>query len=142
MPSVPQSLINLYQWITYLAPIWGLALAILWKPLKNLYYKLIKKPDSDNSERLSLIEQRLERMDVEIDQRKQVSRALLHNLIFQNARAALIHGYITEHELENLEELYLPYKRIGGNGTAEKLFNDCKNLEIINPEGRKNGHKK
>lgn len=130
MPNVPQSIINLYQWITYLTPIWGLLLIIFWKPIKNLYFKLIKKPDIDNSTRLDNIENRLVQIELDIDQRKQVSRALLHHEIFQTAKEALKKNYITEYELENLEELYIPYKKIGGNGTAEKLFNDCKQLPI------------
>lgn len=130
MPSVPESLVNLYQWITYLTPIWGLFIIILWKPLKNLYFKLIKKPNSDNSSRLDKIEVKLVQIDEDLQERRRISRALLHHEIFQTAREALKKGHITEYELENLNELYVPYKAIGGNGTAEKLYNDCKNLPI------------
>lgn len=130
MPSVPDSIVHLYQWVTYLTPIWGLILLIFWTPIKNLYNKLIKKPDTDNSIRLDNIEKQLTKIDNDMSERKQVSRALLHHEIFQTAKDALKKGYISEYELENLEELYVPYKRIGGNGTAEKLYNDCKNLPI------------
>ena len=39
---------------------------------------------------------------------------------------------ITKDEYENLYDyLYLPYKELGGNGTAEKIINDVKNLPIV-----------
>ena len=130
MPSVPESVINLYQWITYLTPIWGILLVILWSPIKNLYNKLFKKPTNENSKRLDKIEDKLVQIDRDLQQRRRISRALLHHEIFQTARQALEKGYISEYELENLDELYKPYKAIGGNGTAEKLYNDCKDLPI------------
>lgn len=130
MPSVPQELITLYQWITYLTPIWGLLLLVFWTPLKKLYFKIVKKPVSDYNNRLDDIEGRLVQIDSDMQDRKAVSRALLHHEIFQTAKEALKNGSITEYELENLEELYLPYKKIGGNGTAEKLYSDCLKLPV------------
>ena len=39
---------------------------------------------------------------------------------------------ITKDEYENLYDyLYLPYKELGGNGTAEKMINDVKKLPIV-----------
>lgn len=39
---------------------------------------------------------------------------------------------ITKDEYENLYDyLYLPYKELGGNGTAEKIINDVKKLPIV-----------
>lgn len=140
MPSVPDSIVHLYQWITYLTPIWGLLLVIFWNPLKNLYYKLIKKPTSDCTSRINALETQFQRIEEAIEERKDVSRALLHHEIFQTAKDALKKEYITEYELENLEELYVPYKRIGGNGTAEKLFNDCKRLPIKSVEDVMQNH--
>ena len=41
-------------------------------------------------------------------------------------------GGITKDEYENLYDyIYLPYKALGGNGTAEKVMEDVKNLPII-----------
>ena len=41
-------------------------------------------------------------------------------------------GGITKDEYENLYDyIYLPYKALGGNGTAEKVMKDVKNLPII-----------
>ena len=130
MPSVPESLVNLYQWITYLTPVWGFILFVFWKPIKKLYFKLFRKPDEIMSNRLDLIEKKLAKLDSDLQQRKRISKALLHHEIFQTAKEAIKKESITEYELENLEELYIPYKEIGGNGTAEKLYEDCKKLKI------------
>ena len=82
------------------------------------------------SNRLDLIEKKLAKLDSDLQQRKRISKALLHHEIFQTAKEAIKKESITEYELENLEELYIPYKEIGGNGTAEKLYEDCKKLKI------------
>ena len=41
-------------------------------------------------------------------------------------------GGVTKDEYENLYDyIYLPYKALGGNGTAEKVMKDVGNLPII-----------
>ncbi len=41
-------------------------------------------------------------------------------------------GEITQDEYENLHDyLYLPYKALGGNGTAEKIMEEVKRLKIV-----------
>ena len=40
-------------------------------------------------------------------------------------------GYITQEEYDSLYNyLYLPYKELGGNGTAERMVNEVKKLPI------------
>lgn len=40
-------------------------------------------------------------------------------------------GYITDEEYNSLYcYLYTPYRELGGNGTAERLMNEVKNLPI------------
>ena len=40
-------------------------------------------------------------------------------------------GYITQEEYDSLYNyLYLPYKELGGNGTAERMLNEVKKLPI------------
>ena len=44
--------------------------------------------------------------------------------------------YITRDEYENLHDyLYIPYKNLGGNGTAEKIMNEIKKLPVKNKTG-------
>ena len=41
-------------------------------------------------------------------------------------------GYITRIEYENLVVyLYMPYKKMGGNGVAERLMREVDKLEIV-----------
>lgn len=55
-----------------------------------------------------------------------------HAEIFRVAEKYIRRGAITKDELEDMEKyLYKPYKDMGGNGTAETLMNQCKNLKII-----------
>lgn len=43
-------------------------------------------------------------------------------------------GWMTKDELENLDGLYLPYTKAGGNGTAKKVYEDAKRLPLEPPE--------
>ena len=44
-------------------------------------------------------------------------------------------GYITKDEYENLHDyLYLPYKKLGGNGTAEKIMKEVDRLSLKDKE--------
>lgn len=60
--------------------------------------------------------------------------AMLHDKIFEKAEKYIKRGGITIKELENLRCLFTPYKALGGNGTGEKLFNDCCELPILTEE--------
>lgn len=120
MPDVPEFIIKCYSWISYLSPIWLLLVAIFWKPLRSIITR--------EKSRLKNIESQLQTVQDDLDERKEISKALLHHEIYQTAREALDQGFITEEALENLELLYVPYKNLGGNGTAERLYEECCNL--------------
>lgn len=56
---------------------------------------------------------------------------LAHDRIIELGMKYLEIGYITADEFENLYKyLYMPYKELGGNGTAEKMINDIKKLPM------------
>lgn len=57
--------------------------------------------------------------------------SLLHNRIYELAREAIKRGGITEDELDELENLYRPYKALGGNGTGCQLYERAKKLPLI-----------
>lgn len=70
---------------------------------------------------------------VKIQEKKDIkSRMLLglgHDKIIYLCKCYLKRGYITVDEYENLHDyLYLPYKAMGGNGTAEKLMKEVDQL--------------
>ena len=60
-------------------------------------------------------------------------RGLAHDRICELGEKYIQQGYITKDEYENLHDyLFLPYKELGGNGTAEKIVNDVKRLPMKN----------
>lgn len=138
---IPQWLIDIQSWILTLSPICTLLILIFWKPLKafciNVYSHFVSEPDAKNKSEIEQLEDRINKLSEKVEklvdgreEDKEIYLALLHHEIFQTARQALSKKKITESELENLEELYTPYKKLGGNGTAEKVYNDCKILPI------------
>lgn len=58
-------------------------------------------------------------------------RGLGHDRICNLGEYYIKRGCITRDEYENLVDyLYIPYKRLGGNGTAEKVVNEVKQLPL------------
>lgn len=55
---------------------------------------------------------------------------LAHDRIFQLCKQYIHDGSISVEEYRNLEYLYRPYKELGGNGTAEKLFKEVTKLHL------------
>lgn len=58
-------------------------------------------------------------------------RGLAHDRICSLGEAYLTQGYISKEDFENLHDyLYLPYRELGGNGTATKIMEDVKRLPL------------
>lgn len=58
-------------------------------------------------------------------------RGLGHDRICSLGEYYIKRGYITRDEYENLVDyLYIPYKGLKGNGTAEKIINEVKQLPL------------
>ena len=58
-------------------------------------------------------------------------RGLGHDRICYLGECYIKRGCITRDEYENLVDyLYIPYKRLGGNGTAEKVIKEVKQLPL------------
>lgn len=54
-----------------------------------------------------------------------------YSKIIDRCNEYLQRGYVDTNEFHELEHyLYQPYAEMGGNGTAEKLFNDVKGLPV------------
>lgn len=60
-----------------------------------------------------------------------MARGLGHDRICSLGEYYIKRGYITRDEYENLVDyLYIPYKGLKGNGTAEKIINEVKQLPL------------
>lgn len=67
------------------------------------------------------------------DLRTQMLIGLGHDRIIELGMKYVERGYITSDEYENLVDyLYKPYSQMGGNGSAERVINEVKKLEIKN----------
>lgn len=53
-----------------------------------------------------------------------------HDRLLQLCKLYLRQKYITIDEMENLEGLYMSYKRLDGNGTIKRLFERVQNLDV------------
>ena len=56
---------------------------------------------------------------------------LAHDRILFLGRSYVSRGYVTQAEYENLDKyLYQPYRRLGGNGTAERIMKEVERLPL------------
>lgn len=83
---------------------------------------------------LYLVQRKDKKNDTEEAELKNQSAMLLglgHDRIIYLGGQYIKKGFVTEAEFENLNRyLYEPYKKLGGNGTAEKIMTDVKKLPI------------
>lgn len=65
------------------------------------------------------------------DNRTKLIVGLAHDRIITCAMIYLDRGYITQDEYENLHDyLFVPYKALGGNGSAERVMKEIEKLPI------------
>lgn len=83
--------------------------------LKYLKWKKINIDKTNN--RLKLLEE--------------AQLALLHNKIYTTTMQYIQNDYVTLDDLEDLRYLYEPYKELGGNGTAERLYTEVQCLKKL-----------
>ena len=69
-----------------------------------------------------------------IDRRTNQAKMILglgHDKIIYLGKEYIARGWITSDEYENLHDyLYIPYKNMGGNGSAERIMEEVKKLPI------------
>lgn len=76
----------------------------------------------------SILQKRAEKKDV----RTKVLVGLGHDRILRLGKQYIERGWITVDEYENLHDyLYLPYKAMGGNGSAERIMTEVDRLRIV-----------
>lgn len=61
------------------------------------------------------------------DLRRKADLVILHDLIYRYCQVAILRGYTTFSEFDNVTALFQVYEEIGGNGTGKKLYEEfCK----------------
>lgn len=75
----------------------------------------------------SFVAKKLEKKDA----KSRMLIGLAHDRILDLGFKYIERGYITQTEYENLHDyLYLPYKEMGGNGSAERIMKEVEKLPI------------
>lgn len=73
----------------------------------------------------------IQRKDKKESAEAQMLKGLGHDRICYLGECYIKRGYITKDEYENLHDyLYLPYKALGGNGTAKKVIDEINKLPL------------
>lgn len=73
----------------------------------------------------------LQKVETKRSAESEMLKGLGHDRICYLGQKYIEQGYITKDSYENLHDyLYLPYKKLGGNGTAEKIIKEVQNLPI------------
>lgn len=77
----------------------------------------------------ALIQKRMDSKDL----KAKMLLGLAHDRIISLGMAYIERGSITSDEYENLNDyLYDPYEKLGGNGSAKRVMDEVKKLEIKN----------
>lgn len=77
----------------------------------------------------------IQRKDTKDSAEAQMLKGLGHDRICYLGEIYVARGYITKDEYENLHDyLFLPYKKLGGNGTAEKVMKEVEKLPLEKEE--------
>lgn len=75
----------------------------------------------------SFVAKKLEKKDA----KSRMLIGLAHDRILDLGFKYIERGFITQTEYENLHDyLYLPYKEMGGNGSAERIMKEVEKLPI------------
>lgn len=71
----------------------------------------------------------IQRKDNKDSAESQMLKGLGHDRICYLGAKYIHQGYITKDDYENLHDfLFVPYKKLGGNGTAEKIIKEIEKL--------------
>ena len=69
--------------------------------------------------------------NMELKKQSDMLKGLGHTYIIALGTRYIERGYITKDEYEDLHDyLYVPYKKLGGNGTAEKIMVEVDKLPV------------
>lgn len=73
----------------------------------------------------------IQKHDTTKNSREKILLGLAYERICALAKEYIKNGYVTKEDYESLKDyLYVPYKALGGDGTAEKLMNEVEKLPL------------
>lgn len=65
---------------------------------------------------------------------KEALKSILHNILIVEGQKMLDKGYCMREDYERISEYYLPYKALGGNGSAKRMVEQIENLPSVPPQ--------
>ena len=85
----------------------------------------------------ALITYLIQRRDTKESAESQMLKGLAHDRICSLGNDYLRQGYITPADYQNIHDyLFVPYKRLGGNGTADKIMREVSDLPMRDEYGK------
>lgn len=84
---------------------------------------------------------KLKKKKTEYDVLREGILALLHDRLYAECSFFIARGWCTVEERTNLEELYKPYRSLGGNGTGEHIYHHCLSLPFEEKDVKKEERK-
>ena len=91
-------------------------------------YLVTNSRDSKKSRKK--LEEKREQEKLDQTKRQIVMEEALCAMLHERIVRLLIIGYVTADDLKELDYLYNPYRALGGNGTAERLYNKVQQLPL------------
>ena len=76
----------------------------------------------------SVLLYKMQKRDMNHDIRLKADLVILHDLVYKYCKKAIVRGYTTFDEFDNLTELFSVYKELGGNGTGRHLYDEVSKL--------------
>lgn len=80
---------------------------------------IIQDAIKNKRNRKALISELEDKQNTEIDVVKEGIKAILHDRILQKCEYHIQKGYISMDDIQEIEYMNEPYKKLGGNGTAK-----------------------
>lgn len=102
----------------------GVIVAVVGNLINRSLLKNMEKKERDKTQKA----------EEEIARNKAIAKgvlALLHNELYPMLEQALFRGAVGYDEFDNMAHLMDPYRALGGNGTAERRFNQVDKLPRV-----------
>lgn len=95
----------------------------------------LQKKDNEIEGEIEELKKAIEAINSQNTLQSEMLRGIGHDRIIFLGESYLRQKYISPEEYENLHDyLYVPYRALGGNGTAEKIMNEVMRLPSEPPE--------
>lgn len=99
------------------------------RDFQELQRAITQLTDNDTTIRRAL-DKMAEKQDIMAD----ANVGMIHNTIVRFTEPILEREAVTYEELSTLDSLYLPYKRLGGNGECKRRYQDVSKLDKVSKE--------